>query len=205
MIQFAVVIEKIIQIAVKVGPKLLKIAQQVIKFAPKVLAYIAEISALLDILKPNENMEDVGAKATNAEKGRDDFETTEDYKSYLDEEVQVDEAYMDALSEEDRKAFACVGAAIALEIICEKLGVETDIEFWEIASKSGLSVEEIKAVVKVIDDKNVDFDHLKKFSEQKLQGKDNGDLYDALFDAFKGLTPNVSDEVIEDKIEKMQG
>lgn len=77
----------------------------------------------------------IGVKITQAEKGIDDFESTEAYITYLKNEIELDKEKFDALSREEKVSYTITGMAVEVGAIGEKLGVEIPADVVEIISK----------------------------------------------------------------------
>lgn len=110
-------------------PSVVEVAQMIDKAADV-------IGDVLYVLGINADKADVmGAKIVQAEKGIDDFDSTEAYINYLKNEIELDEEKFDALSAEERAAYSITGMAVEVGAIGEKLGVEIPAEAVEIVAK----------------------------------------------------------------------
>lgn len=132
------------------GPKM----QETMKgFAERMLALsekypsIAEFAQMIDkaadlfgdvlyALGVNADPADVmGAKIEQADKGVKDFDSIEDYITYLKNEVEVDKEKFEALSAEEKATYSIVGLAVEAGAIGEKLGVEIPADAVELIAK----------------------------------------------------------------------
>ena len=77
----------------------------------------------------------LGAKMAQAEKGVDEFNSIEEYISYLKNEIELDKEKFDSLSTEERVAYTITGMAVEAGAIGEKLSVEIPADAVELVSK----------------------------------------------------------------------
>ena len=167
----------------------------------KIINVIDAIARVISILLPQEDIDEIGDKAMQAEKKPEDFDSIEDYMNYLRNDVEFDKEKFDKLSDEEKLARKCVGTAIVLSGINEKLGTdfkpENIADFGNI-NLNDLNKSEFKELIEVSGenlDKVIDMysDNL-TFSEEK-------DIIDTLKEGFKELYPELSDKEIEAKLE----
>lgn len=96
---------------------------------------VAVISVLAEIFteKPKEEKpEELGMKAEQADKKPEDFDSINDYIEYLRQEIKVDAAKLENLSEEERMKYQAVGLGLYVKNIEEKQGMKLDPAFLKI-------------------------------------------------------------------------
>lgn len=96
---------------------------------------VAVISVLAEIFteKPKEEKpEELGMKAEQADKKPEDFDSINDYIEYLRQEIKVDAAKLENLSEEERMKYQAVGLGLYVKNIEEKQGMKLDPAFLEV-------------------------------------------------------------------------
>lgn len=96
---------------------------------------VAVISALAEIFteKPKEEKpEELGMKAEQADKKPEDFDSINDYIEYLRQEIKVDDAKLENLSEEERMKYQAVGLGLYVKNIEEKQGMKLDPAFLKV-------------------------------------------------------------------------
>lgn len=110
---------------------------------------VAVISVLAEIFteKPKEEKpEELGMKAEQADKKPEDFDSINDYIEYLRQEIKVDAAKLENLSEEERMKYQAVGLGLYVKNIEEKQGMKLDPAFLEVVPeiiKLGYTAQDI--------------------------------------------------------------
>lgn len=103
--------------------------------SPWLSVAVAVISVLAEIFteKPKEEKpEELGMKAEQADKKPDDFDSINDYIEYLRQEIKVDAAKLENLSEEERMKYQAVGLGLYVKNIEEKQGMKLDPAFLKV-------------------------------------------------------------------------
>lgn len=96
---------------------------------------VTVISVLAEIFteKPKEEKpEELGMKAEQADKKPEDFDSINDYIEYLRQEIKVDDAKLENLSEEERMKYQAVGLGLYVKNIEEKQGMKLDPAFLKV-------------------------------------------------------------------------
>lgn len=96
---------------------------------------VAVISVLAEIFteKPKEEKpEELGMKAEIADKKPEDFDSINEYIEYLRQEIKVDDAKLENLSEEERMKYQAVGLGLYVKNIEEKQGMKLDPAFLKV-------------------------------------------------------------------------
>lgn len=103
--------------------------------SPWLSVAVAVISVLAEIFteKPKEEKpEELGMKAEQADKKPEDFDSINDYIEYLRQEIKVDAAKLENLSEEERMKYQAVGLGLYVKNIEEKQGMKLDPAFLKV-------------------------------------------------------------------------
>lgn len=103
--------------------------------SPWLSVAVAVISALAEIFteKPKEEKpEELGMKAEQADKKPEDFDSINEYIEYLRQEIKVDAAKLENLSEEERMKYQAVGLGLYVKNIEEKQGMKLDPAFLKV-------------------------------------------------------------------------
>lgn len=103
--------------------------------SPWLSVAVAVISVLAEIFteKPKEEKpEELGMKAEQADKKPEDFASINDYIEYLRQEIKVDAAKLENLSEEERMKYQAVGLGLYVKNIEEKQGMKLDPAFLKV-------------------------------------------------------------------------
>lgn len=94
--------------------------------------FVAVVSFLAELFtdKPQEEKpEEIGMKAEQADKKPENFDSINDYIEYLRNEVQLDPADLEKLSDEEKQKYKLVGLGLYIKNIEEQQGVKLDPEF----------------------------------------------------------------------------
>ena len=133
--------------AIAVGVQALAVVFPPLAPIARVAAAVIEVLALVCTNRKT-NVEELGDKAMNAEKHRDDFPSAEAYRDYLDKEVPFDREAFNKLSPEEQEARRFLGMEIALEHIEEKIALPIRPEDLLIAIRAGLTGAELGELAK---------------------------------------------------------
>ena len=85
-----------------------------------VLDVISVVSQLLGILNPEDDIEEMGAKAMEADKKPEDFDSNAEYIDYLRNDIELDKEKFENATDSERVARQAVGASIVIKGIEEK-------------------------------------------------------------------------------------
>ncbi len=169
----------------------------------KIVSFIAE---LLGLKEEDETTEELGYKAHKSDKKPEDFETTEEYVTYLREEVEVDQEEFENLSPEEKAMYAAMGVAIHIKAIEEKYDIQAPGEFWRTVADRNMSGEEVNQYIKSMKEEGIT--DMKDVSDY-LNGKDpesgtsKSKVSSAIMDAMKELEPDLSDDQLAQKFNDM--
>ena len=193
-----------------IGGALVTAASTLLKVASPYLATISTIvqivGAVLNILKPDDKVEEIGDKAMSADKQVEDFSTTEEYLNYLRDEVPFDKEKFDSLSQEDKIARGAVGTSIVMKAINDKKNSDISMDTWITLAKlkENGSLQEAKEFDKILttfEKKQID---LNEYVDGKLEGEKNLQVGDKLVDMYQELEPNLSKDEIEKRVMDME-
>jgi len=167
-------------------PKALEVAKIVLDQIAEVVIKVAEV---LDLCPENEDVEELGAKATQVEtRLRKEDESMEEYLDYLRNEVVLDKEKMLKMTQEQKLQCKAVGTAMLTEALSEKTGVAISPAFLIAMNKMKFSEIQFASI-------------LKKFAENEIT------TMDVLTDYLKGTLsddkmPIVSTSLIEAEKQK---
>lgn len=196
-------------------------AKTVLSFVPVLFPHIeiieviglivAVIGAVADALELKEEKEDspeeMGMKAEQADKGRDDFPTDAEYIAYL-HEIKLDREKIEELTEEQKAAYALIGTKIYADGIKEKLGLKDELspKFIMECAKLGIKADEFIAYVKAMEAEGLKgqegFHEYLHNKEMKVETEEK--VQNAMINALGELYPDMSPDEIEEKIEQME-
>jgi len=128
-------------VASGLGSAVSSAAGSLLKIASPWLEPIAQIAQVigiaLGVLKPKDDVEELGAKAMQSDKPMEAFATTSAYIDYLRSEVKLNQEKFESATKGERFARTAVGAAITIKGVEEKKGFEIPIETWIALGKMG--------------------------------------------------------------------
>lgn len=191
-----------------IGRALASSATKLLEVAGKYLGplsnVIQAIATFTGVLKPEDDIEEIGAKAMQPEsKKPEEFDSNTEYIDYLRNEVKLDKEKFDNATNTDKAARTAVGATIAAKGVGEKKGFDVPLETWVALSKINLEnkAQEIDKILETFKDGKLE--DFAKYVDGKLDIKKEGEIGDELVDMYKELEPNASIEEIEEKVMKM--
>jgi len=194
-------------VASSIGSVLASAATSLLKVAGAWLGPIGQIvqlvSIMLDVLKPNEKVDELGAKAIESDKPMDDFDSTSEYIDYLRNEVTLDKEKFENATKEEKLARTAIGTSIAIKGVEEKKGFDIPTSTWIALGKMGLErlegkEQEIDAMIEAF--KGEDGKKLDAYVDGKLDAKTELEVGDKLADVYAQLEPEASPEAIEEKV-----
>ena len=189
-----------------VGSALASSASDFIKIASPMLNSVVSIveivGVFLNILNPNDNIEELGAKAMEADKKPEDFDSNAQYIDYLRDEIKLDIEKFEEATDIDKLARVAIGTTIVTKGIEEQKGFDIPLTTWTTIAK--LNIDKPNEIDAIIDTfKNGRLDDFTKYSEGKLDTSKELEIGDSLVDMYSKLEPNLSKDEIEDKVMNM--
>ena len=148
--------------AIAVGVQALAVVFPPLAPIVRVAAAVIEVLTLVCTGRKT-NVEELGDKAMRAEKHRDDFPTTEQYRDYLDNEVPFDREAFNKLSPEEQEARRFLGMEIAIEHVQEKISLPIKPEDLFVAIRAGLTGSQLGELAKLF--KELGFDSMKPLAD----------------------------------------
>ena len=194
-------------VAGSIGGALASSAGNLLKVASPWLGTVVQViqvvGMLLNIIKPEDNIEELGAKAMEADKKPEDFDSNAQYIDYLKNEVKLDQEKFDKATEPEKMARMAVGASIVAKAIEEKKGFDIPLSTWVAMAKLNLT-DKANEIDKILDTfKEGKLEDFVSYTEGKLDAKKEIEIGDSLVEMYKVLEPNMSEKEIENKVMKM--
>ena len=142
------VLDKILKILSKITPELIK----------EVTDLISGVADLLGLKDEDDSSEELGLKSEIATKRLEDFDSREEYISYLKDDVELDKYDREKLNNEDlRKEYSAKGLNIEISSINEKIGVNLGIEDYVMMAKAGINkVQDFMTIIDIFKEKGVE-------------------------------------------------
>lgn len=197
------VLTAIANVAISIGPMIAKYAPIVLEIAgnylPKIIKTVESVCQVLDIISPNDNAEQLGAKAMQADKKPENFNEINDYIDYLNKEVIVDKT---TLGEEkvDVMARQVIGVSLMIKGISENLGTELSLPFIKTVSQLGLKAEVIIEMVKAYAKNDLNLDDYEQYIEKTLPITQLDKHSETLVNAYQKSDATLSLEQAEEQI-----
>ncbi|MGF1723982.1 hypothetical protein [Photobacterium nomapromontoriensis] len=193
----------------KVGSWVVDTATAIVKLgvelATKVSDTIKAVGVLLNIIRGDEQMEELGEKALVSDKKPEDFDSFNDYINHLRHDVQIDEEKLSQLDEKDRLVRSAIGASIILKGINEILGVTVTPEFMAAVASQELDAAAIINTIKAYKENGLETGDYSLYLNDELSLDESGKHSHALVEAYQKLEPELSIEQIEDKVMDLKG
>lgn len=187
-----------------IGSSVAGIATNLLKVATPYIGAIIEaitmVGKLIGVLSPNDDVEELGAKAMQADKKPEDFESISDYIDYLRNDITIDKEKLKSADKTTKLASQAIGASIAAKGIEEKLDTSISMEFWKEVAKQKLKEGEIVKTIETYKKNDLDTADYEKYMIGDMKVDDRKKHSNALIEAYSELEPNLSKDEIEDKI-----
>ena len=168
-----------------------------------VIQVIQVVSTLLGILNSEDNIEELGAKAMEADKKPEDFDSNAEYIDYLRNDIELDREKFENATDVEKTARQAVGASIVIKGIEEKKGFDIPVTTWVAMAKLGLG-DKAEEIDKILDTfKDGKLEDFVDYTEGKLEAKKELEVGDSLVEMYQELEPSMSIEEIEDKVMNM--
>ena len=142
------VLDKILKILSKITPELIK----------DVTSLISSVAELLGLKDEDDSSEEIGMKSEKADRKPEDFDSREEYISYLRDDVELDEYDREKLNNVSLKEkYSAKGLDIEMGAINEKIGVKLGLEDYVMMAKAGINkVQDFMTIVDTFKEKGVE-------------------------------------------------
>ena len=142
------VLDKILKILSKITPELIK----------EVTSLISSVAELLGLKDEDDSSEEIGMKSEKADRKPEDFDSREEYISYLRDDVELDEYDREKLNNVSLKEkYSAKGLDIEMGAINEKIGVKLGLEDYVMMAKAGINkVQDFMTIVDTFKEKGVE-------------------------------------------------
>ena len=142
------VLDKILKILSKITPELIK----------EVTSLISSVAELLGLKDEDDSSEEIGMKSEKADRKPEDFDSREEYISYLRDDVELDEYDREKLNNVSLKEkYSANGLDIEMGAINEKIGVKLGLEDYVMMAKAGINkVQDFMTIVDTFKEKGVE-------------------------------------------------
>jgi hypothetical protein len=141
-------LDKILKILSRITPELVK----------EVTELISSIAELLGLKDEDDSSEELGLKSERADRKPENFDSREEYVSYLREDVELDKYDREKLNDENLKEeYIAKGLDIEMSAINEKMEVNLGIEDYVMLAKAGINkVQDFMTIIDTFKEKGVE-------------------------------------------------
>ena len=142
------VLDKIFKILSKITPELIK----------EVTSLISSVAELLGLKDEDGSSEELGLKSEIADRKPEDFDSREEYISYLRDDVELDKYDREKLNNENLKEeYTAKGLNIEMGAINEKMDVNLGIENYVMTAKAGINkAQDFMIIIDTFKEKGVE-------------------------------------------------
>ena len=176
------------------------IASLGVSLAAKVTDAIRSVGVSLGIIRPEDNLEELGEKAILSKKKPEDFDSINEYINHLNNNVPFDKDKFYRLDEKELLARSSIGASITLKGINEKLDSVVTPEFMATVASQELETEEIVSTIKAYKENDLKLENYDLYLNDELTLDETTKHSSALVEAYQKLEPELSIEEIENKV-----
>lgn len=195
-------------VASKIGSEIAGAATSIanlgVSLAEKVGEAIKNVGISLGVIRPEDNLEELGEKAMLSEKTPDDFNSINEYIEHLKDDVVIDKEKFDSLSDVEKLARSSIGASITLKGIEAKLDTVVSPSFMATVAAQDLDAKEIIGTIKAYKEKSLSTDHYSLYLKDELSIDESHKHGSALVEAYRKLEPELTTEQIEDKVMELK-
>jgi len=195
-------------VASKIGSEIAGAATSIanlgVSLAEKVGEAIKNVGISLGVIRPEDNLEELGEKAMLSEKTPDDFNSINEYIEHLKDDVVIDKEKLDRLSDVEKLARSSIGASITLKGINAKLDTVVSPSFMATVAAQDLDAKEIIGTIKAYKEKSLSTDHYSLYLKDELSIDESHKHGSALVEAYRKLEPELTTEQIEDKVMELK-
>ena len=142
------VLDKIFKILSKITPELIK----------GVTELISSVAELLGLKDEDDSSEELGLKSEIADRKPEDFDSREEYLSYLRDNIELNKYDREKLNDESlKKEYIAKGLDIEMSAINEKMDVNLGIEDYVMMAKVGINkVQDFMTIIDTFKEKGVE-------------------------------------------------
>ena len=193
-------------IASKIGA----LATTIAPFLGPVAQAVVAIAQIIGIFIKDDNVEDLGEAMRKADKKPEDFDSINDYITYLRAEIKSGNITLDTNKTEMQKGIdTAIGTGLGIKAIDEKYQLQTSGEFWIFGAKKAeegkLDANEINAMLKTASEKNLSPEDMKNYVEDKELSSEveKSEVSTALKESLQEANPSLSKEEITEKFNEL--
>jgi len=112
-----------------------------------VVNVVKSVGVALGIIKPEDNIEELGARACESDLKPENFDSVTEYIEHLKNDIELDKEKFESRSKDVRLAHKGIGLAIMKDGIKEKSGIEITDDFLLHVGKNNISGSETLGII----------------------------------------------------------
>lgn len=165
---------------------------------------VGEVAKMLNI-GGKDSPEELGMKSEIADRKPDDFENTEAYLKYLNDEVELEPGAVENLSPQDRAKYGLIGSALDIKAVQEKYHIELSPDFLRDVTILKMSGEEVGTYVKDFKEKGITkMQDMTDYMRGEAIDTDKSKVSSSILDSMKSLYPELNENQLESKLAEME-
>ena len=186
------------------------LATAIAPYLGPVATIVSAIANILGIFKENERPEDLGQAMEQMDKKPEDFDSINEYIDYLREGIRSGEVKLnDNLSDIQKAAYTATGAALGIKAIDEKYQLQPSDIFWVTMGgkfqKGKITPDEVNKILEISSKNSVSSENVANYinGDGMTGGQRASGVADVIEDGLKAANPNMSDEEIASRFNKL--
>ena len=141
---------------------------------------IKMVAEYFGVLKPEDDIEELGAKAMKSDKKVEDFDSVSEYIDHLRNDIELEKNEMKKMGIDQKLACKAVGSAITSKALSEKVGIDIPVSFWIEVGKQSMTFKEAATLIETYKNSGTPI-QLSEYLKGELKVKDslkNGGIID---------------------------
>ena len=186
------------------------LATAIAPFLGPVATIVSAIANVIGIFKENERPEHLGQAMEQMDKKPEDFDSINEYIDYLREGIRSGEVKLNNnLSDTEKLAYTATGTALGIKAIDEKYQLQTSAEFWGAMGskleKGKITPDEVNKILETSSTNNISAENVTNYinGDKMTNGQKASGVSDAIEGGLKAANPNMSDEEITSRFNKL--
>ncbi len=163
---------------------------------------VKEVCLDLDIIEPEDEVEELGAKAMACDKKLEDFDSASEYIEYIKENITLDKAKMDERSDAEKLGHKALGISILAKGMEEKTGVTIPAEFLPEVGRHDIKSDKVLDIISSYKENN-NLSDFPDYLRGNLDLKDRINAGKKMEKVVSKMVPEMSETEIDKKIMEM--
>ena len=164
-----------------------------------VVTIIKLVAEHFGVLKPEDDIEDLGARAMKSDKKVEDFDSVNDYIDHLRNDIELEKDELKKMNEGQKLACKAVGSTITSKALSEKIGIEIPADFWVEVGKHSMTFKETLGLIEAYKNNNMPI-QFADYLKGNMKFMDRVKNESVIVNTYKEINPEMTTEEIEDKL-----